>query len=527
MTQSTRAALKAYADANLNTNGAHGITGAELNAFSNDIADSAILQQPFGTLASAATVTLANASSNFVSITGTTTITSFGVAPSGMVRIVLFDQPLTLVHSSSIKLPGNANIAVGNNDIACFFSDPGASEWRCLWYLRKTGKPVVAPAWSDLTGSQPAPIAHVHSAADLTSGTVPDARISGNYTGLGHITQSGDLVNTSLDWRFRMSTTDGADNARMILYPTGGAGNSRGPSIWMSGNEYGGDATIGAGELFLRAGDAGLITLSSALSGVDLLGDLRITLDLDVSGGLGVGGDAVLDGHLDVASDDLDGSAGTIIAARLVLTSAHDASAVSTLHALQIGDPLIDQAILIDRNEILHFDGGVLSMLQLGGGADVLITGVTHAFGGLQVQSGNVNFDMELDVVGDTRLGAVLDVVGNATIGGSLTLINDLAVSEGGTGASTAAAARLNLEAVGYTTGSATGIIDFPIGQILWVVNKLAARPRRGSVTVTLHSDTECYEDAGAGTALSGTWRSIGASATANTTGGYLAQRVA
>jgi hypothetical protein len=55
--------------------------------------------------------------------------------------------------------------------------------------------------------------------------------------------------------------------------------------------------------------------------------------------------------------------------------------------------------------------------------------------------------------------GDSVTVGGNLIVSGSVSLATDLPISEGGTGASTAAAARENLNAVGYTTTTGSVII--------------------------------------------------------------------
>lgn len=60
-------------------------------------------------LASASTVDIGAQNTTFINITGTTTITSFGVNYNGP-RFLVFAGALTLTHSAALKCPGNANI---------------------------------------------------------------------------------------------------------------------------------------------------------------------------------------------------------------------------------------------------------------------------------------------------------------------------------------------------------------------------------------------------------------------------------
>ena len=90
-------------------------------------------------LASAGTVDLGAATGNFVHITGTTTITSFGTAPAGTHRRVTFDGVLTLTHNAtSLILPTAASITTQARDCAEFVSE-GSGNWRCIGYERADG----------------------------------------------------------------------------------------------------------------------------------------------------------------------------------------------------------------------------------------------------------------------------------------------------------------------------------------------------------------------------------------------------
>lgn len=96
-------------------------------------------------IASAATVTLASVSTQRVQIQGTTTITSFGTGPN-LIKIVRFNNILTLTYNaSSLILPGAQNIITQNGDEAIFTSD-ASSNWRCVSYIPNNGVPITATA---------------------------------------------------------------------------------------------------------------------------------------------------------------------------------------------------------------------------------------------------------------------------------------------------------------------------------------------------------------------------------------------
>lgn len=105
----------------------------------------ALNEAPALTLASATTTDIGAQNSNNITITGTTTITSFGSAAAGVIRRLVFAGALTLTHSASnLILPGAANIVTAAGDTAEFLS-LGAGSWRCVVYQRASGSSVVAP----------------------------------------------------------------------------------------------------------------------------------------------------------------------------------------------------------------------------------------------------------------------------------------------------------------------------------------------------------------------------------------------
>lgn len=102
-------------------------------------------------LARAATTSIGAATGNFVHLTGTTTITSFGTGTAGQTRFVTFDGIGTLTHNAtSLILPGAANIttAAGDN---CVAVSEGGSNWRVVSYNKSNGQ-AVAVAATTITG---------------------------------------------------------------------------------------------------------------------------------------------------------------------------------------------------------------------------------------------------------------------------------------------------------------------------------------------------------------------------------------
>lgn len=116
------------------------VAGGSAGSFSWTSNLSTAINECQGTdVASASTVDLAAATGNFLNITGTTTITSFGTAQAGAVREVRFADILTLTHNNSaIVLPGADDITTAAGDVARFRST-GSGVWVCVGYMRADG----------------------------------------------------------------------------------------------------------------------------------------------------------------------------------------------------------------------------------------------------------------------------------------------------------------------------------------------------------------------------------------------------
>lgn len=114
--------------------GALGVSGGKMVGALNE---AVVVSVP-----SAATVDIGAASANTVLVSGTTAISSFGVASSGSRRNVIFQGSLTLMHNAStLQLPGGANIQTASGDSAELVSF-GAGNWFCIRYTLANGKPL-------------------------------------------------------------------------------------------------------------------------------------------------------------------------------------------------------------------------------------------------------------------------------------------------------------------------------------------------------------------------------------------------
>lgn len=90
-------------------------------------------------IASAATTDIGAADSDFIDVTGTTTITSLGATTTRDHVWVNFTGALTLTHNAtSLILPSGANIVTAAGDVAEFVRVSG-SNWKCVVYQRANG----------------------------------------------------------------------------------------------------------------------------------------------------------------------------------------------------------------------------------------------------------------------------------------------------------------------------------------------------------------------------------------------------
>lgn len=94
-------------------------------------------------IASSTTPALGATEGLFHDITGTTTITGWDTARAGIWKLVKFEGALTLTHNAtSFILPGGANITTADGDRSLWISE-GSGNWRCMFYQRTNGRPVI------------------------------------------------------------------------------------------------------------------------------------------------------------------------------------------------------------------------------------------------------------------------------------------------------------------------------------------------------------------------------------------------
>lgn len=129
----------------------------------------------YATVASAATTELGSVREQYVNISGTVAITSFGsTAPTGCIKCLKFESAITITYNASLLIvPGAADIYAGAGD-TCIVAHEGSGAWRVLSYTRAYGRGMLSVSISDVstTGST--------ASASLKTYQIPEGAITAN-----------------------------------------------------------------------------------------------------------------------------------------------------------------------------------------------------------------------------------------------------------------------------------------------------------------------------------------------------------
>ena len=214
--------------------------------------------QTNGTIASAGTTNIGAANAEYLSVSGTTTITAFDTVVAGIYRVLQFQGALTLTHNgTSLILPGAANITTAAGDVAGFVS-LGSGNWRCQWYQRASGAPVVNPAASETVQG----IVELATEAEGLTGTDTSRAMTPAVT---------KAVNTRLQQNSQSAdyTLVIDDAGKQIFHPSADT-SARSFTIPANGTVA---FAVGTAVTFINQNGAGVITIAITTDTMRLAGD--------------------------------------------------------------------------------------------------------------------------------------------------------------------------------------------------------------------------------------------------------------
>lgn len=217
-------------------------------------------------IASAGTCDIGSKDAGTLTVTGTTTITSFGTVSAGIRKRLIFGGALTLTHNAtSLILPTAANITTAVGDVAEVES-LGSGNWRCTNYAKADGRQVAGvTTFGD--GSAAAP--SIAFTNDLDCGLY---RIAANNIGL---TLNGAKVAdfgtttcalTLAAGSYASAPTYSFGGALTLATAPGNAGGNNSGAVTLksgdNGNTQSGDVTIQSGDT-TNSSQPGSVTVKS------------------------------------------------------------------------------------------------------------------------------------------------------------------------------------------------------------------------------------------------------------------------
>uniref|UniRef100_UPI002612815B hypothetical protein n=1 Tax=Janthinobacterium sp. TaxID=1871054 RepID=UPI002612815B len=163
----------------------------------------ALGEAPLGSIvASTLTMDIGSVNANTLTVTGTSAVTSFGTAPEGTTRTLIFNSSFFISSGTAIVLPTGGVITTEVGDVAEFIST-GANKWKCTSYIRASGQPLapISPTtttqrFNGSTTQIAMSVMNIVEPTKIVASTIPTTYIF--YTSQGSVQYN--TVNATANW---------------------------------------------------------------------------------------------------------------------------------------------------------------------------------------------------------------------------------------------------------------------------------------------------------------------------------------